>query len=105
MKRSLGFMACGAIVCSGMILTPASAAAAKDGEAVYAAHCKNCHGADGSGNPAVAKMLSVTMKPLGSTGADIKTAVKSGTGKMKPVTGLSDADLDGLVAFVHALKK
>ncbi len=104
MKRSLSFLACSATVSAGMILTPASAAV-KDGEAAYTAHCKNCHGADGSGNPAIAKMLNVTMKPLGSTDADIKAVVTAGTGKMKPVSGLADADLENLVAYIHTFKK
>jgi mono/diheme cytochrome c family protein len=80
------------------------AASAKDGEAVYTAKCKNCHGVDGSGNPAIAKMMNVTMKPLGSaTDADVNTAVTMGVGKMKPIAGV--ADLDDVIAYVHTLKK
>jgi mono/diheme cytochrome c family protein len=103
MTRLFGFLACVAI-CSGT--TIASAASAKDSEAVFTTKCKNCHGADGKGNPAIAKMLNVTMKPLGSEAdADVKTAVTTGTGKMKPVAGVAGADLDNLVAFVHTLTK
>jgi cytochrome c5 len=106
MYRSLSVLACGIAIYGGTLLAPAAAASAKDGEAVYTAKCKNCHGADGTGNPAIANMLKVTLKPLASeTDADVKTAVTMGTGKMKPVAGVAGADLDNLVAFVHTLKK
>lgn len=106
MNRTYTVVACGIAIYAGMLGAQASAASAKDGEAVYTAKCKNCHGADGTGNPAIAKMLNVTLKPLGSEAdADVKTAVTTGTGKMKPVAGVAGADLDNLVAFVHTLKK
>jgi len=75
------------------------AAEAKAGAAVYAAKCRTCHAADGAGNPAVAKVMNVTMEPLGSadiqakSDADLKSVVTMGTGKMKPVTGVTGADL------------
>jgi cytochrome c5 len=106
MKRSLMFLAFGAVTYAVTILAPAAAASAKDGEAVYTAKCKNCHGMDGSGNPAIAKMMSVTMKPLGAQTDDaIRTAVTAGTGKMKPVATVTGGDLDNAIAYVHTLKK
>lgn len=106
MKRLFGFLACGAAVYGATMLTSAAAASAKDGEAVFTAKCKNCHGADGSGNPAIAKMMNVTMKQLGpQADADVKTAVTAGVGKMKPVASVAGADLDNVVAYIHTLKK
>src|SRR5579863_4840082 len=99
MTRSLMFLAFGAVTYAVTMLATAAAASATDGAAVYAAKCKNCHGADGAGNPAIAKMMNVTMKPLGAqTDAEVKTAVTSGTGKMKPVAGVAAADVDNVVA-------
>jgi mono/diheme cytochrome c family protein len=96
----------GAVIYGVTTLAPAIAASATDGAAVYAAKCKNCHGADGSGNPAIAKMMNVTMKPLGGqTDAEVKTAVTAGVGKMKPIAGIAAADVDNLIAYVHTLKK
>ena len=109
MKRSF-ILACGAVF-FGAAITPAAAASAKDGEAVFSMKCRNCHGADGAGNPAIAKMMNVTMKALGSaevqakSDADLKAAVMTGTGKMKPVAGISPADVDNVVAYVRTLKK
>ncbi|MGA3024024.1 MAG: c-type cytochrome [Bryobacteraceae bacterium] len=36
------------------------------GKAIYTARCQSCHGADGAGNVALAKMLDARMRPLGS---------------------------------------
>ena len=38
---------------------------AKAGHAVFAAHCQMCHGPNGQGNPALAKMLKTTIPNLG----------------------------------------
>jgi mono/diheme cytochrome c family protein len=110
-KRSISLMAFGTLILGGTFLTPARAATAKEGEGVYGAKCKNCHGADGAGNPAIAKMMNVTMKPLGSaevqakSDADLKAVITAGTGKMKPVSGLAPADADNVVAYIRTLKK
>lgn len=85
--------------------TGAWAADASAGKAVFDAKCKGCHGADGEGNPNIAKMMKVEMKPLGSTSADVKKVISEGQGKMKPVTSVSGADLDNVVAYVKTLKK
>jgi len=106
MKRSLRFLTCSAVLYGGTMLTLAQAAGANDGDAVYAAKCKNCHGADGSGNPTIAKMMNVTMKPLGSaTDAEVKTAVTAGVGKMKPIAGVAAGDVDNVIVYIHTLKK
>lgn len=82
------------------------AADAAAGKATYDAKCKSCHGADGAGNPAIAKMMKVDIKALGSqTDAEIKTAVTMGVGKMKPISGVAGGDLDNVIAYVHSLKK
>ena len=89
------------------ILTATSAfgADAVAGKAVYATKCKSCHGADGEGNPAIAKALKVELKPLSSTTVDVKEVIVSGQGKMKPMPAVAGADLDNVVAYVKTLKK
>jgi mono/diheme cytochrome c family protein len=106
MKRSARFLTCGVLLYGATMMTTATAASAKDGEAVYATKCRNCHGADGAGNPAIAKMMNVTMKPLAAAAdADVKTAVTAGVGKMKPVSGVAAGDIDNVTAYIHTLKK
>ena len=85
--------------------TSAFAADAAAGKAVYTAKCRGCHGAEGEGNPNIAKMMKVEMKPLGESTMDVKKVVTDGQGKMKPIGGLTGADLDNVVAYVHSLKK
>ena len=85
--------------------TAAWAADAAAGKAVYAAKCKACHGAEGEGNPNMAKVLKVEMKPLATSSADVKEVITKGQGKMKPVASVTGADLDNVVAYVKTLKK
>jgi len=87
------------------------AADAKAGQSDYARACKSCHGADGTPNPAIAKMMKVDMKDLKSaevqalSADDIKKIIASGTGKMKPVASVSGSAQDDVAAYVHTLKK
>jgi mono/diheme cytochrome c family protein len=99
------------IVCGVMALVPmrAMAADASAGKAVFDAKCKSCHGADGRGNPAIAKMMKVEMRPLSSpevrkkSDADLKANVTMGVGKMKPVTTVTGADLDNVITYVRTM--
>lgn len=81
------------------------------GKVVYAKRCATCHGAAGEGKEAMAKMLKVEMRHLGSkevqakSDADLRKAIAEGTGKMKPVTGLSNKEMTDLIAYVRTLAK
>ena len=86
------------------------AADAKAGQAAYDKSCKSCHGPDGAGNPAVAKMMKVEMKDLRSADIqamsddDLKKVITDGKGKMKPVASASGAAGD-VVAYIRTWKK
>jgi mono/diheme cytochrome c family protein len=81
------------------------------GKAVYGKKCQSCHAADGAGNPGIAKAMNVELKPLSSaevqskSDADLKKVITAGSGKMKPVAGLSDKDVSDVVAYIRTLKK
>jgi len=90
---------------ASLVPTGAWAADAAAGKAVFDAKCKSCHGASGEGNPNIAKMMKVEMKPLSATTADIKKVVTEGQGKMKAQASVTGADLDNVVAYVQSLKK
>jgi len=84
------------------------AADAAAGKAVYDKSCKSCHGADGTPNPGMVKMMKVDIKDFKTTAysdADIKTAVTAGKGKMKPIPTITGASLDNVTAYVQSLKK
>jgi len=85
--------------------TGAWAADADAGKAVYNSKCKSCHGADGDGNAAIYKALKAEQKPLSASTADVKDVITKGQGKMKPISSVTGADLDNVVAYVKTLKK
>ena len=92
-------------------VVPSFAADAKAGHATYDKACKSCHGASGTPNPAIAKMMKVEMKDLGSadiqsmSDADLRTAIAEGKGKMKPVKTVSGAEADNVIAHIRTFKK
>jgi mono/diheme cytochrome c family protein len=81
------------------------------GKALFDKKCATCHGKEGEGKEAMAKMMKVEMKHLGSEevqakkDADLTKDITEGVGKMKPVKGLSDADVANVVAYLRTLKK
>ncbi len=94
-----------------LAITPGLAADAAAGHAVFDKKCKVCHGPTGEGNPGMAKALNTTIQPLGSadvqkmSDADLKKIIAEGKGKMKPIKGLTPADVDNVIAFIRTLKK
>ncbi|WP_420237816.1 c-type cytochrome [Telmatobacter bradus] len=82
--------------------------AQSDAASVYKTKCASCHGAAGTPNPGMAKMMGI--KPVsdpamkGLSPAQIAATVKGGKGKMKPVAGLSDAQVKDVALYFHALK-
>ncbi len=84
-------------------------AGAGEGKAVFASKCANCHGAGGEGKAAIAKMMKVEMKPLGSkevqgmSNGELKKVILEGKGKMKAQT-VSEKQADDVVAFLRTLK-
>ncbi|MFQ5696465.1 MAG: c-type cytochrome [Terriglobia bacterium] len=81
------------------------------GKKVYAKKCATCHGKQGEGKPAIAKMMKVELRHLGSKEVQAKSdeqlrkATVEGVGKMKPVKGLSDEDVANLIAYLRTLKR
>ena len=99
------------LFCSAFAIQAVAAGDATAGKAIYDKSCKSCHGAAGVANPAIAKMMKVEMKDLGSAEAQglsddaMKKAITTGQGKMKAVTSVTGKSADDVVAFVRTLKK
>ena len=98
---------------AGVLLVASAAKPTGDaaaGKEVFLKKCKTCHGEDGNGNQGMAKLLKTTIPPLGSaevqskSDADIRKIITEGTGKMKPVKDLSDADIDNVTTYVRTFK-
>jgi len=80
---------------------------AQDGGATYKAKCQMCHGATGTPSAGMAKMgvKPVSDPDIKKLSADqMAAAVKNGKGKMKPVAGLTDAQIKDSVAYYRSLK-
>lgn len=110
MKRAVVFAVVLILTVALSGMTAGKGDAAK-GKAVYAKRCGTCHGPEGEPKEAVAKMMKVEIPHIGSkevqakSDDDLKKVVTAGQGKMKAVTGLSDADVADLVAFMRTLAK
>jgi cytochrome c6 len=81
---------------------------AQSGDATYKAKCASCHGATGTPSAGMAKMMGIkaasdpAIKAL--TDAQMIAAVKDGKGKMKPIAGLTDAQIKEVVDYYRSLK-
>lgn len=100
-----------------------------EGNAKFQTLCVSCHGAGGKGDGPTGMALAAAGQPAprdftvgefkldtdkdgkAGTDADLKAVITKGalgfggSAMMAPVQGLSDADLDNLVAFIRSLKK
>lgn len=87
-------------------------ASAADGGAIYTKECAKCHGADGKGDTKMGKKLKIkdlTVEVVKLSDARIAASIKEGVKegdkvRMKPIKGLSDADVEAVVKFVKTLK-
>ncbi|MFK7898339.1 MAG: cytochrome c [Myxococcota bacterium] len=115
---------------SGFLLPGAALAGdAAAGNAKFQELCVSCHGAGGKGDGPTGMALAAAGQPAprdftvgdfkldtdkdgtAGTDADLKNVITKGamvyggSAMMAPVLGLSDADLDNLVAFIRSLKE
>jgi len=94
----------------GAHLAAAQSGDAKAGKAIFDKTCATCHGPDGAGKDAVAKMLKVEMRHLGSkevqakSDADIHKIIVEGYNKMKPQK-VADKDVANVIAHLRTLKQ
>ena len=101
----------------GVVILALSAASgwagdAGNGKAVFSAKCGSCHGKDGKGNPAMAKMFKAepAALDLSDEGTQDKTdeeligLTSQGKNKMPAFTGkLSAPEIKALVAYLRSL--
>ncbi|MGD0681244.1 MAG: cytochrome c [Terracidiphilus sp.] len=103
MKKMILSLLVSAVV---MYLASTVCLAESEGQAVYKAHCQSCHGSAGVPNPNMARMMGIkavtdpAIKTL--TVPQMITAVKNGKGKMKPIAGLTEAQIKDAVIFYRS---
>lgn len=96
------------LVLTAAVSLAGTLAFADSGEATFKAKCQTCHGTNGTPNPGIAKMMGV--KPVsdpsvkGMSLTEMEAVVKNGKNKMKPVAGLSDAQIKDAVTYFRSLK-
>lgn len=79
------------------------------GAEVYAESCASCHGADLRGTDRGPSALSIVYEPNHHPDESFRRAIAAGApqhhwdfGPMPPVDGLSDEEVDAVIAFVRA---
>ena len=117
------------MIAAFLLPSAAFAADVAAGNTKFQALCVSCHGPTGKGDGPTGKALAAAGQPAprdfsvgdfvfdtdgdGTKGSDtdIKNVVTKGalayggSAMMAPVQGLSDADLDNLIAFIRSLKE
>jgi mono/diheme cytochrome c family protein len=102
----------GTLACSGgsdgSDLDATGDAADVDGAAVYAASCAVCHGEDLRGTDTGPSHLSMVYEPGHHPDDSFRAAIAQGAaahhwdfGDMPPVEGLSDAEVDAVIAYIR----
>lgn len=94
------------VVLAAIVSMAGAVSFAQSGEATYKAKCAMCHGPSGTPSPGMAKMLGIKSAAdyKSVSVADMISVVKNGKNKMKPVAGLSDAQVKDVVAYFRTLK-
>ena len=95
---------------SGESDTPASSGGdVASGAEVYGSSCASCHGSDLRGTDRGPSHLSIVYEPNHHTDDSFRSAIANGAqqhhwgfGDMPPVAGLSDQDVEDVIAFVRA---
>jgi mono/diheme cytochrome c family protein len=81
---------------------------AQSGEATYKAKCASCHGPAGTPRAGMAKMMgikAVSDPDIQKLTIDqMSAAIKDGRGKMKPIAGLTDAQIKDVATYYKGLK-
>jgi len=96
------------IVLAAVVLVAGSMCFAEDGAAIYKSKCAMCHGPTGTPSAGMAKMMGI--KPVSDpsmrtlTVSQIASTVKNGHGKMHPVAGLTDPQVQAVAAYFKTLK-
>ena len=114
MKSLLTVVVAMLVAMAVVLMVPSLSAQKADaaaGKAAYTKRCASCHGPEGEGKEAIAKMMKVQMKHLGAkevqakTDAQLKKDMTEGVGKMKAVAGMNDAEVANIIAFMRTLAK
>jgi cytochrome c6 len=97
------------VMAVAVLLASAVCFAESPGEATYKAKCQSCHGATGTPSAGMAKATGVkavsdpAIRNL--TAAQMIASTRNGKGKMRPMNGLTDAQIKEAVSFYRSFLK
>jgi mono/diheme cytochrome c family protein len=121
-----------ALTLTAALIAPGAAFAAGDaaaGKVEFQKYCASCHGPEGKGDGPTGKALAAAGQPAprdfsvgefkfdtdgdgkAGTDADLKNIITKGamgyggSAMMAPVAGLSEADLNNIIAYIRSLKQ
>ena len=109
MKNIIALAAVGLLAGAGWV-APVLAAEASGGKALFEKSCAGCHGADGKGNPAMAKVigekgLNITTKDTAQKSDEqLLKIIAEGSGKM-PASKLSKDEQKQALGHARSLAK
>jgi mono/diheme cytochrome c family protein len=109
MRHKISVTIIGCLILVGTT-SAAIAAEASGGKALYEKSCVGCHGADGKGNPAMAKALGekglniVGKETAGKSDEQLLKIIAEGAGKM-PASKLSKDEQKQALGYVRSLAK
>jgi mono/diheme cytochrome c family protein len=83
-----------------------------DGAGLYAASCSACHGSDLRGTQLGPSLLSIVYEPSHHPDESFRSAIRNGVkahhwnfGDMPPVTGLTDEEIELVIAHVRSVQE
>jgi mono/diheme cytochrome c family protein len=100
----------GIVLMFGSSIPRVMAADAEAGKALFTKNCASCHGADGKGNPAMAKALGdkglniLSKEAKQMSDEQISKIVAEGAGKM-PASKFSKAEQKQVLGYTRSLQK
>jgi mono/diheme cytochrome c family protein len=99
----------GLLLAGALALLLSATVKADDAAAAYKSNCAACHGADGSGNPALKAMHIPDLRSADvqkKSDADLTAMITNGKGSMPAYKSqLSDDQIHQLVTFIRGLAK
>jgi mono/diheme cytochrome c family protein len=110
MKITHSLMITSIVLVFGSPVSRVMAAGAEAGKELFTKNCAGCHGADGKGNPAMAKALGdkglniVTPEVKKQSDEQLAKVIADGAGKM-PASKLSKAEQKQALDYIRSLQK
>lgn len=109
---SLALTGCGSDDSNGGNASGGHSSQIAEGEKLYQANCASCHGSDLRGTNKGPSHLSVIYEPSHHGDEAFRSAIANGAvqhhwpfGDMEPVPGLSESDVDAIIAYVRDVQE